>query len=291
MRSMPIDLLKELGSQCWYCGEHNPVHEKFPDFEANACRSCIRLRRKRTLEEFRLILGERCTVPGVDLQALEAITDKTEEQSQAMEQMLQRTRKQIEEYKFYFEQIAMDFSYETEGTRSINAWNEIKSLCSDELLKQLGSKCWYCGKVLCRYKQDWRTVEIELAGGRFMTAADLAKPTPYYGRPTHDHVGDFTVNACPSCTSRRHRKPIEEYRRWLGVRIMSGAKELQSLEAALQAGVPQGNQERNVVEGMIQQRNAKSQSYRFYVEELLLHCGREWMRNSPDQALWPSTWT
>ncbi len=275
---MAINLLKELGSRCWYCGNTNPVHDKFPDHEINACRSCIKRRHKKPLEDFRYLLGPSKIAPGVDLKTLEnPVTARTGDEDRAIKAMIHRTREKIQSYKFYYEGIALDCSSETASTR---IWHDIKTLSSHGLLKELGSKCWYCGTLLCRYKQDWRDIIIPLRNGKYIEGREIEKVTPYYGRPTHDYVADFTVNSCRSCTSRRQRKPIEEYRGWLGVRVMPEGKELPSLNAALVTGLPHGDEERNVVEARIQQLQGIAHGYKFYAEELIVHCGREWRNAS-----------
>jgi len=273
---MTINLLKELGARCWYCGEPEPVHQKFPDCEINACRSCIRLRGKDGLEEFRVLLGQRNIARGVNLKALASSrTVRTQEQNRTIDEMLWRTRVNIQEYKFCFEELALDCSHEMENVDS-RTWHDTKALSVSDLLTELGSKCWYCGKLLCRHKQEWQDIRIPLRNGHYVEGRELHKVTPYYGRPTHDNLEDFTVNACSSCTARRHRKPLQEYRRWLGLRAMPESQELQSLQAVLGSGITRTDEERRVCEQRIQQLRAIGEGYTFYAEELIFRCGRAW---------------
>jgi hypothetical protein len=276
---MKHDIFKELGSKCWYCGNANPIHQKCSGFEANACRSCIHLSGMggvERLEEFRHDLAVRKIAPGIDLKSLtDPITITTPEQNRVVKQVIERIEAKIKCYKFYFEHLALDSSRDIEPGNKTRRY-EVKALSSADLLKELGSKCWYCGTLLYRHKQHWKKVKYRLWNGKYEEGIELEKTTPYDGRPTHDNFVDFTVNSCRSCTSRRCRKPIEEFRKWLGMRIMPERNELQSLEAAMQSGLVDGVQERKVVEEAIQLLNSKAQAYLFYLEELMIHCGDQW---------------
>jgi len=277
---MTINLFKELGARCWYCGGPKPVHQKFPECEINACRSCIRLGEKEGLEEFRVLLGERKTARGVGLKVpTPRRMVRTKEQNRTIEELLWRTDVNIQEYKFFFEELALDFLHEMENVDN-KIWHDTKVLSGSDLLTELGSKCWYCGKLLCRHKQEWRDIRISLMNGHYVEGRELHNVTPYYGKPTHDNVEDFTVNACRSCTSRRHRKPVEEYRRWLGVRVMQESRELQHLQASLASGLARTDKERKYSEERIQQLCAIGEEYMFYAEELIFRCGRAWNAQS-----------
>lgn len=272
---MTINLFKEFGARCWYCGEPKPVHQKFSDCEINACRSCIRLGGKDGLEEFRMLLGER-TAHEANLKTRSSRhLVRTKGQSRTVKELFWRTSPNCQGYTFYFEELAIDFSCEMESVDN-RIWHQTTILSAPKLLTELGSKCWYCGKLLCRHKEEWREVRIPLGHGEYVEGRELDKVTPYHGRPTHDRVDGFTVNACRSCTSRRHRKPIEEYRGWLGVRVMRESQELQNLQVTLVNGMARTDEERQSAEERVQQLRAIGEGYMFYVEELIFRCGRAW---------------
>jgi len=132
-----------------------------------------------------------------------------------VKQVIERIEAKIKCYKFYFEYLALDSSRDIEPGNKTRRY-EVKALSSADLLKELGSKCWYCGTLLYRHKQHWKKVKYRLWNGKYEEGIELEKTTPYDGRPTHDNFVDFTVNSCRSCTSRRCRKPIENSGSGLG---------------------------------------------------------------------------
>jgi hypothetical protein len=273
---MTTNLFEEFGARCWYCGAPKPFHEKFPDYEINACRSCIRIRSKNGLEEFRLDFAHRKMARRTDLKAHpHSHTRRAGDLNQIFDEFVPRTHSIVHQDKFYFEELALDSLSDMESVRN-RRWHDTRALSSSDLLKELGSKCWYCGKLLCRHKQEWRDIKIQLSNGKYIEGRECYNTIPYYGRPTHDHVGNVTVNSCPSCTSRRHRKPIEEFRRWLGARKIPEVQELQSLETALATGLFRTDAERTAIEQQIQQLRVEADDYRFYMEELILSCAKAW---------------
>jgi hypothetical protein len=81
-------------------------------------RSCIRLRSKNGLEEFRLDLAHRKMARKVEPKARPHPCIRTaEDQNRLFDGLIPQTRAIAQEDKFYFEELALDFLCEMESER------------------------------------------------------------------------------------------------------------------------------------------------------------------------------
>lgn len=125
------------------------------------------------------------------------------------------------------------------------------------LLKQLGSRCWYCGVELV---PNGKWIKDEKGYGIAVAHIDTRREI------TRDRHDGFLVLSCRACRSQRKGKPLEEYRRWLALRTPEGIR-WQALDAALKVpNLPAD--ERAAIEKRMAELEKALVGYKFFAEKL-----------------------